>query len=86
MWDETCKRQLDTVAKSPKDMAKAADFEVPADRKFLITQSDGIGEAYDHAFCYEKITTLMTMGRLYPWKHGKAGSLTACGRNFRLYC
>ena len=61
MWDETCKRLPDTVAKSPQDMAKAAGFEIPADRKFLIAQSDGIGEAYEHAFCREKITTLMTM-------------------------
>ena len=61
MWDEDCKRNGETCALSPQEMAKAAGFEIPADRKFLIAQSDGIGEGYEHAFCREKITTLLTM-------------------------
>lgn len=61
MWDETCHRLGDTVALAPQAVAKAAGFEIPADRKFLIAMSDGIGSEYEHAFCREKLTTLLTM-------------------------
>jgi len=61
MWDEECHRLAETVALSPQGVAKAAGFEIPADRKFLIAMSDGVGEDYAQAFCREKLTTLLTM-------------------------
>ena len=61
MWDEECHRLADTVALAPQGIAKAAGFEIPADRKFLIAMSDGVGAGYENAFCREKLTTLLTM-------------------------
>jgi len=61
MWDQECHRLPDTVALAPQGIAKAAGFEIPADRKFLIAQSDGIGPGYENAFCREKLTTLLTI-------------------------
>ncbi|MCL2578423.1 MAG: aldehyde dehydrogenase family protein [Oscillospiraceae bacterium] len=61
MWDEECHRLADTVAIAPQGIAKAAGFDIPDDRKFLIAASDGIGPRYESAFCREKLTTLLTI-------------------------
>ena len=57
MWDENGKRLADTVAKSAQDLAKAAGFEIPDDRKFIFVEGDGIGK--EHFFSSEKLTTLL---------------------------
>ena len=64
MWDETCHRLADTVAKSPQDMAKIAGFEIPEDRKFLIaTGNGGYTTSYDDVWCREKLSTVLTVHR-----------------------
>lgn len=63
MWDDHCHRNSDTVALSAIDMAKAAGFEIPADRKFLIA-SHGTGifnESLEGIWCREKLTTVLAV-------------------------
>jgi sulfoacetaldehyde dehydrogenase len=63
MWDDEGHRLPDTVALSPQDMAKAAGFEIPADRKFLIA-SHGTGiynSTPEGIWCVEKLTTLLAV-------------------------
>ena len=63
MWDAEGHRLSDTVALSPQAMAKAAGFEIPDDRKFLIA-SHGTGiytTAPDGIWCVEKLTTLLAV-------------------------
>jgi len=63
MWDDECHRLSDTVALSPQDMAKAAGFEIPEDRKFLIA-SHGTGifdKTLEGIWCVEKLTTLLAV-------------------------
>ena len=63
MWDDEIHRNSDTVALSAQDMAKAAGFEIPADRRFLIA-SHGTGVyTTDMAgvWCREKITTVLSV-------------------------
>lgn len=59
MWDEKGKRLGDTVAISPQNLAKAAGFEIPDDRKFIMVMGDGIGK--DYMFSHEKLTTLLAL-------------------------
>lgn len=59
MWDQEGHRQSDTVARSPQDMAKAAGFTIPEDRKFLMVIGDGIGKEFP--FSGEKLTTLLAL-------------------------
>ena len=63
MWDDEGHRLPDTVALSPQDMAKAAGFEIPADRKFLIaSHGTGIYNAKPEGiWCVEKLTTLLAV-------------------------
>jgi sulfoacetaldehyde dehydrogenase len=60
MWDpQTGKRKVATVAVAPQQLAKAAGFEIPADRKFIMVESEGIGKQFK--FSGEKLTTLLTL-------------------------
>jgi sulfoacetaldehyde dehydrogenase len=59
MWDEENHRLSDTVAISPQKLAEIAGFKIPADRKFIMVLSDGVGR--NHPFSYEKLTTLLTV-------------------------
>lgn len=59
MWDEEGHRIVATVAVSPQALCKAAGFEIPADRKFVMVIGKGIGKEYK--FSGEKLTTLMTV-------------------------
>ena len=63
MWDEELHRLPNTIALSPQAMVRAAGFEIPADRKFLIA-SHGTG-VYDSTpagiWCQEKLTTLLAV-------------------------
>ncbi len=59
MWDDEGHRRPDTVAVSPQQLAKAAGFTIPADRKFIIVHGDGIGK--EHQFSGEKLTTLLAV-------------------------
>lgn len=61
MWDDECHRLPNTVAVAPQIIAEVAGFKIPEDRKFLVATSDGIGPEYEHAFCREKLTTLLTV-------------------------
>ena len=61
MWDDERHRQPDTVAIAPQQLAKAAGFEIPADRKFIMVYGDGIGR--EHPFSGEKLTTLLALYR-----------------------
>lgn len=63
MWDKEMHRLADTVALSPQDMAKAAGFEIPEDRKFLIASYDtGVyNSSYEGIWCREKLTTLLAV-------------------------
>ena len=59
MWDEEGQRLPDTVAVAPQVLARAAGFEIAADRRFIVVEGDGIGD--DRQFCKEKLTTLMAV-------------------------
>ena len=59
MWDNEGHRLPKTVAMAPQQMAEAAGFEIPADRKFIIVMGDGIGK--QHPFSGEKLTTLLAV-------------------------
>lgn len=61
MWDEKGKRIVSTVAVAPQALARAAGFEIPADRKFIMVESEGIGPQFK--FSGEKLTTLLTVYR-----------------------
>ena len=59
MWDADNHRLPDTVAIAPQQLATAAGFTIPADRKFIFVHGDGIGTA--HPFSSEKLTTLLAV-------------------------
>ena len=59
MWDDEGHRLPDTVAVSPQVLARAAGFDIPSDRRFILVEGDGIAE--DKQFCKEKLTTLMAV-------------------------
>lgn len=59
MWDDEFHRLADTVAIAPQQLAQAAGFSIPADRKFIMAIGDGIGSEY--FFCREKLTTLLAV-------------------------
>jgi sulfoacetaldehyde dehydrogenase len=59
MWDGEGHRTIETVARAPQVVAKAAGFTIPADRKFLIVKQDQIGP--EHRFSSEKLTTLLAI-------------------------
>jgi sulfoacetaldehyde dehydrogenase len=59
MWDSEGHRTIETVARAPQVIAKAAGFTIPADRKFLIVKQDKIGPK--HRFSSEKLTTLLAI-------------------------
>ena len=63
MWDAEGHRLPATVACPPQTIAKAAGFEIPADRKFIIVENDKIGvrDNYSH----EKLTTLLAVYRFH---------------------
>ena len=64
MWDETGHRLPDTVAISAQALAKAAGFEIPEDRRFLVVTGGGMeGIGKEHFFSSEKLTTLLTLFR-----------------------
>ena len=46
MWDDESHRTSDTVAIAPQQLAKAAGFTIPDDRKFIIVYGDGIGKQH----------------------------------------
>ena len=59
MWDEEGHRLPETVAVAPQQLAQAAGFEIPDDRKFIIVIGEGIGKK--HFFSSEKLTTLLAV-------------------------
>ncbi|MDE2253939.1 MAG: aldehyde dehydrogenase family protein [Betaproteobacteria bacterium] len=59
MWDEEGHRLPNTVAIAPQQLASAAGFTIPDDRKFIIVRGDGIGK--QHPFSREKLTTLLAV-------------------------
>jgi sulfoacetaldehyde dehydrogenase len=61
MWDGEGHRIMDTVAVSPQNLAKAAGFSIPGDRKFIMVEGTGIGK--EHKFSGEKLTTLLALYR-----------------------
>lgn len=61
MWDDEGHRIVDTVAVSPQKLARAAGFEIPEDRRFVMVVGDGIGK--EHKFSGEKLTTLLALYR-----------------------
>jgi sulfoacetaldehyde dehydrogenase len=63
MWDDHGHRLPDTVACPPQVLAKAAGFEIPADRKFIIVENDRIGP--EHNYSREKLTTLLAVYRYH---------------------
>jgi sulfoacetaldehyde dehydrogenase len=59
MWDDHGHRLPETVACPPQQITRAAGFEIPADRKFLIVENNRIGAK--HNFSREKLTTLLAV-------------------------
>lgn len=70
MWDEEGHRIVSTVAVSPQALCKAAGFEIPADRKFVMVIGEGIGKEYK--FSGEKLTTLLAV---YKYEGGFENAL-----------
>ena len=63
IWDAEGHRLADTVALSALDMAKAAGFTIPEDRKFLIA-SHGTGiynNTPEGIWCVEKLSTVLAV-------------------------
>jgi len=63
MWDDEGHRLPDTVACPPQVIARAAGFEIPADRKFIMVENDRIGP--QHNYSREKLTTLLAVYRYH---------------------
>jgi len=63
MWDAEGHRLPDTVACPPQVIARAAGFEIPADRKFIMVENDRIGP--QHNYSREKLTTLLAVYRYH---------------------
>ena len=61
MWDDEGHRIVATVAVSPQKLAEAAGFSIPADRKFIMVEGEGIGPEFK--FSGEKLTTLLALYR-----------------------
>jgi sulfoacetaldehyde dehydrogenase len=61
MWDGHGHRLPETVACPPQAITRAAGFEIPADRSFLIVENEGIGPT--HNYSREKLTTLLSVYR-----------------------
>jgi sulfoacetaldehyde dehydrogenase len=61
MWDGDGHRLPETVACPPRQIAKAAGFEIPPDRTFIIVENDAIGPT--HNYSREKLTTLLAVYR-----------------------
>ena len=59
MWDDERHRLPDTVAIAPQQLARAAGFTIPDDRKFIIVHGDAIGR--ERPFSGEKLTTLLAV-------------------------
>ena len=59
MWDDENHRTVNTVAIAPQQLAAAAGFSIPDDKKFIIVHGDGIGKK--HLFSGEKLTTLLAV-------------------------
>jgi len=59
MWDAAGNRNVDTVARSAQEMAAAAGFTIPVDRRFIIVKEDSIGK--EHRFSGEKLTTVLAI-------------------------
>lgn len=70
MWDEEGHRIVATVAVSPQELCRKAGFEIPADRKFVMVNSEGIGKEFK--LSGEKLTTLLT---LYKYEGGFENAL-----------
>jgi sulfoacetaldehyde dehydrogenase len=51
------------VAIAPQKLAEIAGFSIPADRKFIMVLSDGVGRS--HPFSWEKLTTLLTIHKYH---------------------
>ena len=66
MWDDHGHRLAQTVACPPQVLAKAAGFELGADRKFIIVENDRIGP--DHNYSREKLTTLLAVYRYHGFE------------------
>ena len=63
MWDDEGHRLPDTVACPPQVIARAAGFEIPSDRKFIMVRADRIGP--QHNYSREKLTTLLAVYRYH---------------------
>ncbi len=62
MWDENGHRLPNTVAVSAQALAKAAGFEIPADRKFIAVTGGGINQiGKEYFFSSEKLSTLLAL-------------------------
>lgn len=62
MWDEMGHRLPGTVAISPQQLAEAAGFAIPEDRKFIMVTGGGIGQiGREYFFSSEKLTTLLAL-------------------------
>lgn len=63
MWDAEGHRLPATVACPPQVIARAAGFEIAADRTFIIVENDKIGR--QHRYSGEKLTTLLAVYRFH---------------------
>lgn len=79
IWDEEGHRIVATVAVSPQKLARAAGFEIPEDRKFIMVVGDGIGK--EHKFSGEKLTTLLA---LYRYEGGFENALATMDKIYQV--
>ena len=63
MWDAEGHRTINTVAVSAQQIGAVAGFVVPADRKFIMVEQEGIGK--EHKFSSEKLCVAMALFRYH---------------------
>ncbi|MDP2064172.1 MAG: aldehyde dehydrogenase family protein [Phaeovulum sp.] len=59
MWDAEGHRTINTVAVKAQKIAEIAGFSIPADRKFIMVEQEGIGG--EHRFSSEKLCVVMAL-------------------------
>jgi sulfoacetaldehyde dehydrogenase len=62
-WDAEGHRTSDTIARAAHVVARKAGFSLPADKTFLIVESDQIGK--EHLFSTEKLGTVLAIFRYH---------------------
>jgi sulfoacetaldehyde dehydrogenase len=78
MWDAENHRTMDTIARSAKDIAAKAGFEI-GDAKFIVVEQDKIGK--EHVFSGEKLSPVLAV---FKYAKGFANALKMVEKIFEV--